>query len=375
MGPQVVIILPGFVQGLVSELGYSDQQAGYAASGEIWGMTLATVLMIFMAQRVNWRHLFRISLVLVCAGNVASMFVSNFELLAATRFVTGIGGGTIVALTYGLLGRTHNPDRNFGLAIMFALLYGVVVFPALPWVLDHAGLNGLLGFFAAYALVGLALVHRLPIGSPPVGREGASGPPRAPINWGVAVPALLAMAIFFVAMFAVWAYYFRMGLALGVPRQPVSNALSAAHVFGAIGAFGAAVLGARFGRAAPLIIGLLGCLLPLSLVLGPAASVLAFTVSVCVFHGFWNLVHPYLLGLMSSLDRSGGQVVVYATAMQFIGIALGPMVAALVLGAGGYRTIVILGMALLFVALALVAAVLARVRGSECTAPERQGGA
>ena len=367
VGPQVVIILPGFVQGLVSELGYSDQQAGYAASGEIWGMTLATILMIFVARRVSWHSLFRVALWLVLAGNVASMFITDFNQLTAVRFLTGIGVGTIVALAYGLIGRTRNPDRNFGLAIMFALLYGVVVFPALPWVLDNAGLKGLLGFFAAYALLGLALVKWLPLG-PGAAPDGPRVTPPNPIDWAVAAPALVAMAVFFIAMFAVWAYYFRMGLALGVPEQGVGNALSAAHVFGAVGAFAAAVLGARIGRASPLLLGILGCLLPLLLVLGPTASVLAFSVSVCVFHGFWNVVHPYLLALMSSLDRGGGQVVVYATAMQFIGIALGPMIAASVLGDGNYRTVVILGMLLLFATLVLVAVVLARIRSLERTA-------
>lgn len=364
VGPQVVVIMPGFVQGLVSELGYTDQQAGYAASGEIWGMTLSTILMIFVAHRVNWQTLFRISLSLVLVGNVASMFISDFNQLTAVRFLTGIGGGTIVALAYGLLGRSRNPDRNFGLAIMFALLYGVVVFPAVPWALDRFGLDSLLGFFATFALVGLFLVKRLPLGP---GTEAGGQPGAAPgnINWSVAAPALLAMAVFFVAMFAVWAYYFRMGLALGVAEQGVSNALSAAHVFGAVGALGAALLGARIGRAMPLLIGILGCLLPLLLVLGPAASLLAFTVSVCVFHGFWNVVHPYLLALMSSLDRGGGQVVVYATAMQFIGIALGPMFAASLLGEGDYRAVVILGMTLLFATLLLVFSVLARMRGLE----------
>src|SRR5436853_97922 len=49
IGPEVFIVQPGFVQGLVEHLGFDDSSAGYAASIEVWGITATTLLMTFFA--------------------------------------------------------------------------------------------------------------------------------------------------------------------------------------------------------------------------------------------------------------------------------------------------------------------------------------
>ncbi|MEM7277688.1 MAG: hypothetical protein AAF385_06135, partial [Pseudomonadota bacterium] len=52
-----------------------------------------------------------------------------------------------------------------------------------------------------------------------------------------------------------------------------------------------------------------------------------FAVFVSIYNFAWNLTHPYLLAAMASFDRKG-KVVVYAVAMQMLGLAFGPAVAA-----------------------------------------------
>ena len=51
IGPEVFIVQPGFVQGLVEYLGFNDSSAGYAASIEVWGITATTVLMTSLKNR------------------------------------------------------------------------------------------------------------------------------------------------------------------------------------------------------------------------------------------------------------------------------------------------------------------------------------
>src|SRR3569833_2601856 len=69
IGPEVFIVQPGFVQGLVEHLGFDDQSAGYAASIEVWGITATTVLMTFIAHHFNRRKVITISLILVAISN------------------------------------------------------------------------------------------------------------------------------------------------------------------------------------------------------------------------------------------------------------------------------------------------------------------
>ena len=51
IAPEVFIVQPGFVQGLVEYLGFDDQGAGYTASAEMFGLAATTVLMTFIAHR------------------------------------------------------------------------------------------------------------------------------------------------------------------------------------------------------------------------------------------------------------------------------------------------------------------------------------
>ena len=55
IAPEVFIVQPGFIQGLVEYVGFDDQGAGYTASAEMFGLAATTILMTFIAHRVNWR--------------------------------------------------------------------------------------------------------------------------------------------------------------------------------------------------------------------------------------------------------------------------------------------------------------------------------
>ena len=55
IGAAVFIVQPGFVQGLVVGLGYDEQQAGYVASLEVWGIALTSILVAIGGHRFSWR--------------------------------------------------------------------------------------------------------------------------------------------------------------------------------------------------------------------------------------------------------------------------------------------------------------------------------
>ena len=64
LGAAVFIVQPGFVQGLVEFYAYSDQQAGYIASAEIWGLALTTVALALGGHNYSWRMVLRASILL-----------------------------------------------------------------------------------------------------------------------------------------------------------------------------------------------------------------------------------------------------------------------------------------------------------------------
>ncbi len=136
IGAAVFIVQPGFVQGMVEFYGFDEQQAGYIASVEIWGLALTTLVLALGGQRYSWHRLLAISLALFVLGNLISTLTDDMVAFASARFVTGLGSGGLVSLTFTTIGLTRLADRNFGFLIMAVLTYGALGLWVFPVALD-----------------------------------------------------------------------------------------------------------------------------------------------------------------------------------------------------------------------------------------------
>src|SRR5262252_7620101 len=304
IGPEVFIVQPGFVQGLVEKLGFDEQGAGYAASIEVWGITATTLLMTFFAQRFNWRKVITVSLLVVAVANVACIGVQDKQLFMLLRFLCGAGAGSLISLSFTTVGLTEHPDRNFGLLIMWVLLYGAVVLYLMPTAYAWTGMTGVLLFFALFPLSALPLVKAFPISG-----ESAAPVEADAVNLGpkLKTSALAAMFAYFIAQGVAWAYLFLIGVDGGLGEQQVATALTLSQVAGVAGALLPALIGHRFGRWRPLTIGITGdavALQMLGLAIGPAlaASVIApghlarvNTLAIIFFAVSWVCILPPVL--------------------------------------------------------------------------------
>lgn len=348
VGPEVFIVQPGVVQGFIEYLGFSEQEAGYIAAAEMWGIALTTVAMTLLAHRCNWRHVLTASLLVAIAGNLGSLTTTDFYQFGAWRFLAGAGCGGLVSLSFAIIGLTARPDRNFGVYISWVLTYGALGLLAMPAAYALAGMEGVILFFAALPAAGLLLVKFLPASGAEHARVEADA---VNLPSRLKAMALAAMFCYFLAQGVVWAYLFRIGLHAGGTEQQVANGLTLSQFFGIAGALTAAALGIRFGRTRPLSLAIAGTLAPLTLLFGPA-GVLVYTAAVCVYNYAWNVTHPYLLAAMAGFDRVG-KVVVYAVAFQMLGLALGPAAAAVIVSPD-YSRILGLGILLFALSLALI---------------------
>lgn len=334
IGPEVFIVQPGFVQGLVQNLHFDDQGAGYAASIEVWGITATTLVMTFLSHHFNWRKVITGSLLLVAAANAACIGVHSKEVFVALRFVAGAGAGSLISLSFTTVGLTENPDRNFGYLIMWVLLYGAVVLYLMPAAYALSGMTGVLLFFAVFPLTALPLVRMFPAGGAAAATVEADAVNLSPSLKSL---ALLAMFTYFVAQGVAWAYLFLIGTAGGLTEQQVATGLTLSQVAGVAGALLPALVGNRHGRWRPLTIGIVGGAVCLLFLIG-RFQYLPFILLVCVYNFFWNMTHPYLLGSMASFDRRG-RVVVLAVAAQMLGLAVGPALGASVIAPGQYASV------------------------------------
>jgi predicted MFS family arabinose efflux permease len=358
VGPEVFIVQPGFVQGLVQYLGYSDQLAGYVASAEMFGIAATTVAMTAAAHLVNWRLVVVASIAAMVVSNVLSTMVADFTAFAILRFAAGLGAGGLISLSFAAIGLTSQPDRNFGYLIMWVLTYGALGLLLMPTAYSWAGLDGALWFFALFPLVTLPWLRYFPVTGENVVQVEKDAVDLAPL---AKTSALTAMFLYFLAQGVVWAYLFLIGIAGGLTEQQVAYGLTVSQFAGIAGALGAALSAGRHGRIVPLLAGILGGAAMLYFLVG-TFSALSYLAAVSVYNLAWNFTHPYLLGAMASFDRRG-RVVVYAVAMQMLGLAIGPFLAASVIEEGYYANVTLLG-AVLFVASAafIMPPVLAQAR-------------
>lgn len=347
VGPCVFILQPGFVQGLVEYVGLSEQAAGYVASAEMFGIAATTVLLSIIAERVSWRNFLVASTVLCAGGNFASMGQTDAETLAIVRFVTGLGSGGLISLTFTMAGLTDRTDRNFGLIITWVLIYGAVGLLAMPTAYQVVGMNGVLAFFGLFCASSLIFIRHMPDS----GHAHANSDRHYDYSALVRRVSLTAILIYNVAIGIVWAYLFLVGLETGMTEQSVANALTVSQFLGIAGAFLVVMFERRFGRVVPLVAGILGTAGFIYVLVGDLRAD-GFWIAVCGFNFLWNLSMPYLLATMAQFDYRG-RTVVHGVSMQMIGLAIGPFAAAQLLVRGGYDLVNVAG-AVLFVAAALV---------------------
>lgn len=346
IAPCVFILQPGYVQGLVEHLAFSGSQAGYIASAEMFGIATTTILLVFFESRVNWRKMVVLCLALAALGNLLSLSLGDFNSLLAVRYLTGLGSGGVMSLTFAMMGLTEKSDRNFGYILCWVLTYGALGILVMPIAFDNIGMNGVLIFFALFNLSGLYFTQHLPRSG--VHHLDDSVPESATYSWATKGVFLLAILTYNIAIGIVWAYLFLLGLEAIIREQTVANVLTISQFLGIAGAFMAVVLQLRIGRIIPLQVSILGTAVGIYFLIGEIA-LFHFALGVCVFNLLWNLSMPYLLATMASFDRTG-KIVIYGISLQTLGTAIGPFIAATILGYSDYDQVYITATILFVVA-------------------------
>ena len=112
-----VNIMPAIVDGLKEGLGFTDRQAGFVASANVYGAALGALLIVLLVKRLSWRPTSYLLLAALVLMDLVSLFVSSPELMIAVRFVHGCIGGALVGVGFSVIARTLHPDRTFGVLL------------------------------------------------------------------------------------------------------------------------------------------------------------------------------------------------------------------------------------------------------------------
>lgn len=321
-----VNIMAAIVDGLVAGLGLSDEQAGQVGSANIYGAALGALAAVFLVKRWPWRRMAWTCLVILIAVDIASIWISSFELLLPVRLAHGIVGGVLTGTAFAVIARTAKPDRTFGMLLFVQFGLGGLAVMVLPPLAPAFGTQAL---FIALALFSIATLLMLPFlaGYPPRQTDKQAA---GRIDWPPLALTYVAIFLFQAANMGLLAYIIRLGISYGLDRSYVSTALGLATWVALAGPFLVMVCGLRFGR-----FWLLGA----SMLLTFAGTALfhfsgdpaAYMIANCGTGITWGFVIAYLFGMTAEFDAAG-RASAFAGFVSKMGLASGPMIAGAILG-------------------------------------------
>ena len=326
----MVFGMPFFVGGLISELGFTQAQANLISSAEIAGMALSSLLGAAWIGRLNWRHVALFALFAVLAGNLFSFYVENFQVLVATRFITGlVGHGTAFALGVAAIGNTSQPDRNFGFTIASQVAMGALTALIVPKTIAIYGIAGMCAPAAILAVVAMAFIPRLATS----GRAQTSDSNQSK-RTGILILPLLGLLVMIIWQMGVGPFFNNLvpyGISIELDPSDIGTALFLSTGLSIIGPLTASALANKINRNVPVCIALTVQLLIILSFQGDITWI-GFTVRAILFQTAWNFTGPFLMGMIANLDESG-RYSVLIPASQLGGIALGhAVIASLVQG-------------------------------------------
>ena len=349
IGMQVFIIQPGIVQGFVTRLGLTEARAGYLASTEMFGIAAATMLCAVLGARLHWKYVCGAGLLVLAIADLISAFTQAYLDLIVIRAVAGIASGVLISLGYAVVGTAANAGRSFGYLIVAVLTYGALGLLLIPTALEFAGIQGLMVLLAAMALGGFILLPAFPRTLPANGAQEDGSPRGRGARDSVAVLLLASVLSFFLGQGVIWAYLFLIGTGMGIGEQAVATGLTVSQFAGIAGALAAAVLTARVGTGALFVVAIVLSIAPLFF-LSLRLDAVGYGTAVVVFNWAANLLTPLIISVVARHDSRWVQP---AAALQMLGLALGPALAAALLAKAGFAPILTLSGALFAMSLLL----------------------
>ncbi len=323
--------LPLLVGAVMDGLGFDERQAGLLGSMEIGAMAAAS---LFLAPRVDvlsQRGVALVSVAVVAGAHLLSAFADGFALLMGMRLVAGIGEGCIYATANAVIAGSRDPDRLYARVTVVSALVAAVLFVAIPNAIGAWAQRGAFGSLSCVAVLCVPLLLWLP-------RSIAPGTPGELLGVGLRRgPSLMVLAAAFVLSVgqgAIWTFVERIGGHVGLSIDAIGVVLAVTTLAGISGAVLAAWLGTRFGRTLPLTSGICAVAAS-SMVLGYAATPVAYIGAELVYNTAYLFVSPFLLGTAAAVDPRG-RVAAATGGVVLVGGALGPAVAGVVVAWGSF---------------------------------------
>ena len=338
-----LLILPTMVGALVDYAGFTESAAGWVASAGFAGGAGAAILLALRIRHLDPQKLALAGLITIAIADSLSALATKMPLpvFLGLRVVSGVGGATAYAAVMATIAASAMPERGYGIFSVFQFALSAVGLYVLPLVLPDIGVIGMYLGLAAAAVLAIPLFGSVLTRE----RTAVSTDPAIEIHMllkPAAILAMLGIGLYEAANTMHFTYAERIGVSFGLADYRIGEILGIATVVGIPAAFGAAWLGNRFGDLLPIMATLLlsiAALVVLTLYSGQGV----YTLSMCALGIAWAFGLPFFQSVEARLDP-GGSIVVAGGFFTSGGGALGPAIAATLVGGQGYAAVLICAM-------------------------------
>ncbi len=346
-----VNIIPAIVDGLKEGLSFTDQQAGFATSANVYGAAVGALLIVFIVKRIDWRRVSYTLLGALIITDLLSMLITSPEPMIAIRFVHGCFGGALVGTGFSVIARTQHPDRTFGVLLFVQFGLGGLGNLYIPRLVPVFGTNVLFFSLIAFSVVTMLMVPFLDRYDVSKARQKISDAPKAAIPLVPIALVLASLFLFQASNNSLFAFVIGLGKVSGLELNFITMSLAVAGWIGLLGAGLVIVFHTRYGRTVPLA-GAMLLTMAATWALHYSNSGTVYLLANCVIGVTWAFVMSYLLGLVAAFDQTGQMAALGGFASK-MGLASGPMVGGMLLGDNNYALIInlaVIGLALSAVA-------------------------
>tara|TARA_B110000238_G_scaffold23267_1_gene22603 strand:+ start:4998 stop:6158 length:1161 start_codon:yes stop_codon:yes gene_type:complete len=315
-----------FLSAFVDGLGVQRDVAGYIVSANKYGAAFGALLATFLVKKLEWRSILRILFFCLILVDLISTQITSPQTLILLRFLHGTIGGLSVGFGLSIIARTYNPDKIFGMLLVVQYSFGSIGIWAVPRMVDSFGYGAAFGALIIFTIMAIIILPFVPNVDESIEDNTSSNIFNIPIGKFLFL-ALVALFLFQASNMGVADYAFELGKDIGLENTQISNILTIANVISISGGALVYLIGTKYGRTLPLIIGISMSSI-FTFLLHYSDNVSIYFIANTITGIAWGFTIPYILGLCSTFD-SHGQMAALAGFISKMGLATGPLIGSL----------------------------------------------
>ena len=311
----------------------TNGQIGTIATFETLSISVASIILSRIVNRLDRRKIFITAAILVILGNILTILSPTLNYVILARVISGLGSGAIVATVVATIARGSNAQMTFALLNSGVGVMGVLLPFCLPIIIASNGMNGAYSFHLFISLFTFLFISFLTLSSDADDNQNTVSSYKGYAGWA----SMIGTSLIFLGHAGIFAFSAKIGATLGISVIQVGYVFMAGGLLTIFGPLLAGFIGQRFGSLFPCLI-LITILLVTGIILANVTSALIFFIVVPLCGMIPMILTPFFLGGMAKLDPSGSLAAAHP-AFSTMGGAAGPVVMGYTIDMAGFTSI------------------------------------